>query len=179
MNEHFPTARDLMTQDYLVVKPSLGLLDAIVTLEKHPEDTAFVVDEQERFVGLLTEKECLHRVAARAYDEAIAETVGDVMGQSPVSFGPTADPYAIAQAFHSCPCGVLPIVEDGRVVGAVSQLNMLRAFLAVFRHRSTVQASVAQTAEDLKERPKAIERMQRVFAKLNRGQLATLLHRGK
>jgi signal-transduction protein with cAMP-binding, CBS, and nucleotidyltransferase domain len=177
MNELIPTARELMTKEYLAVRPSLGLLEAVSVLERDPEDTAFVVDEHETFLGVLTEKECLRTLAARAYDEAIAETVEDVMCPMPAAIAPTTDAYTLAQAFLSQSCGTLPVLENGRVVGAVSQITMLRTFLAVFRHRTAELGTIEQTADDLKERPTAIEQMQRVFANLNRDQLATLMHR--
>jgi DeoR family transcriptional regulator, catabolite repression regulator len=177
MDEFLPTARDLMTQEYLVVAPSLGLVEAIERLAHDPEDTAFVIDAEERFLGLLTEKECLHVLSARAYDEAIAETVKDVMCTTPAALGPSTDVYAIAQGFMACSCAVLPVIEDGRVLGAVSQLSMLRAFVEVFRHRAQAHGAVEQTAEDLKDRPESKERMQRVFGNLDREQLASLMRR--
>ena len=175
MNELIPTARELMTTDYLAVRPSLGLLDAVARLEGGLEDTAFVVDERERVLGVLTEKECLRALAARAYDEAIAETVQDVMCEAPASLDPTTDVYAIAQAFLSTPSGMLPVVENDRVVGAVSQLTLLRTFVAVFQHRVSELGAIEQTADDLKGRPEAKQPMQRMFANLDRDQLATLL----
>jgi DeoR family transcriptional regulator, catabolite repression regulator len=177
MDELLPTARDLMTQEYLVVPPSLGLVDAIERLAHDPEDTAFVLDGEERFLGVLTEKECLHVLSARAYDDAIADTVADVMCTSPAALSPATDVYAIAQGFLTCACAVLPVIENGRVIGAVSQLTMLRTFVGVFRHRAAAQGEVEQTAEDLKGRPESKERMQRVFSHLDRDQLASLMRR--
>lgn len=177
MNQAFPTARDLMSPEYLTVTPASPLIHAVARFEVHPDDTAFVVDGENRLVGLLSEKDCLHRLAAHAYDATTAETVEQVMTPDVAPLAPDADPYLIAQTFHTCACGVLPVIEDGRLVGAVSQRAVLRAFLAVLRGRAEEQSAVEQSAEDLKERPEAIERMQRVFAKLDREQLATLLHR--
>ena len=179
IDELLPTARDLMTQEYLAFRPSLGVLDAVSGLERHPEDTAFVLDEHDRLLGVLTEKECLRILGARAYDEAIAETVQDVMCATPSILAPSTDLYTITQAFLSCSCGMLPVVDGDRVLGGVSQLSMLRVFLAVFRHRAAALGSIERTADDLKGRPEAIEQMQRVFAKLDRNQIATLLHRSE
>ncbi len=99
MTEQIPTARELMTDEFLAVRPGLGLLDAVAVLEGTPEDTAFVIDEHDRLVGIITEKECLRILAARAYDEAIAETVRDVMSPPPSTITPSTDAYAVAQAF--------------------------------------------------------------------------------
>ncbi len=179
MNELFPTARELMTQDYLAVRPSLGLLEAFDQLEQHSEDTAFVLDEHDRFLGVITEKACLRTLSARAYDDAIAETVQDVMCPPPALLEPTTDAYTAAQAFLSCSCGLLPVIDSGVVIGGLSQLGLLRIFVAVFRHRATSLAGVEQTAGDLKDRPESKERMQRVASNLDRNQLASLFRRGR
>jgi CBS domain-containing protein len=177
MHELLPSASDLMTKEYLSVHPSLSLVEAVERLAHDPEDTAFVIDDLQRLVGLLTEKECLHVLAARVYDEAVVDTVEDVMCRIPTVLTPKTDVYAIAQAFHGCSCAVLPVIEDSRVLGAVSQVAMLRALLAVIRHRSATHGTAEQTAEDMKQRPGSIERMQRVFGSLDRDQLSSLLRR--
>jgi CBS domain-containing protein len=174
MSEQIPTARELLTDEFLAVRPGLGLLDAVAVLENAPEDTAFVLDEHDQLLGIITEKECLRALAARAYDEGIAETVQDVMGKPPATITPSTDAYAIAQAFLSCSCGMLPVMDGGRVAGAISQLSMLRAFLTVFRRRSVERGEIEQTAEDLRGRPESKERMQRVASNLDRDQLASL-----
>ena len=177
VHELFPIARDLMTQGYLAMRPSLPLLDAVARLEHHPEDTAFVLDEHDRFLGVLTEKECLRILGARAYDDAIADTVKDVLCATPRFLAPTTDAYAIAQAFLSCSCGMLPVVENDRVIGGVSQLAMLRVFLTIFRQRAAALGSIEQRSADLKGRPDSIEQLQRVSANLDREQLTSLLRR--
>lgn len=177
MTQQIPTARDLMTREFLAVRPGLGLLDAVAVLEDAPEDTAFVLDEHDRLLGIITEKECLRALAARAYDEAIAESVQDVMCAPPASIVPSTDAYAVAQAFLSCSCGMLPVMDGARVAGAVSQLTMLKMFLTVFRKRTADRGEIEQTAEDFKGRPESMERMQRVAGNLDRHQLASLFSR--
>ncbi|CAN5779043.1 hypothetical protein BH24ACI4_BH24ACI4_09780 [soil metagenome] len=178
MDVMLPTAGELLTQDYLTVSPSLPLLDAVGQLERHAEDTAFVVDESGAFKGVLTEKDCLRALAARAYDGGVAETVQDVMTPPKSAVGSATDAYAVAQAFLECSCGMLPVVDEGRVAGAVSQITMLRTFLGVFGHQAKELGTIEQTADDMKGRPETKEQMQRVSANLDRDQLATLSRRG-
>jgi signal-transduction protein with cAMP-binding, CBS, and nucleotidyltransferase domain len=174
MDELLPTVRDLITQDYLAIPRTADLLEAVRAIERHVEDTAFVLDDDHRLVGILSEKDCLRTLAARAYDAAAAESVQDVMCAAPAVLTPGTDAYAAAQAFLSCSCGMLPVLEDGRVVGAISQLAMLRAFIQIFQHRTQSLGEAEQTADDLSGRPEAKEQMQRVAANLDRDQLATL-----
>lgn len=174
VDELLPSARELMTQDYLVMRPSLGLIEAVGLLEEHPEDTAFVIDDHDRFLGVLTEKECLRALSARAYDTAIAETVQDVMCEAPSLLAPETDAYAAVQAMLSCSCGMLPVMDHGKIIGAVSQIELLRALLRIFRHRTESLGEAEQTAADLRGRPESKEQMQRVASNLDRDQLASL-----
>ena len=174
MGELLLTARDVMTRDYLAVRPSLPLLDAVGRLKQHTEDTAFVLDEHDRFLGLLTEKESLRTLAARAYDAFVADTVADALCPAPALLSPSTDAYAITQAFLRCTCGMLPVIAQGRIVGGVTQVAMLRLFLDVFRRRASAQQGIEQAAGDMKGRPASIEQMQRTAARLDRDQLASL-----
>jgi CBS domain-containing protein len=179
MVEQLPTAGDLLTREYLVLAPALPILDAIHRLERDRAHTAFVFDEHDALVGLLTDKDCVRVLGARAYDEAVAETVGDVMTPAPDSVTPATDVYTIAQVFGTTPAGMLPVVDHGRVVGGVSQRALLRAMLELYRHRSEAWANVERACADLKDPPTSIERMQRVFADWNPEQLASLLRRNR
>jgi len=177
MDELLPTVRDVMTDRYVALRPSASLLEAVSALEGHAEDTALVVDEQQQLLGLLGEKDCLRVLSARAYDGVTAETVQDVMSPAAVVLSPDTDAYAAAQAFLASPYGMLPVIEDGRLTGAVSQLGLLRTFIGVLQHRSTALHEVEQTAEDLRDRPEAKEPMQRVASNLNPDQIATVFRR--
>jgi len=169
------TARDVMTQDYLAVRPSLPLLDAVGRLKQHTEDTAFVLDEHDCLLGVLTEKQSLRTLAARAYDPFIADTVADALSPAPAVLSPSTDAYAITQAFLGCSCGMLPVLDHGRIVGGVTQVAMLRLFIELFRRRGAAQQGIEQNAGDMKGRPSSMEQMQRVAGKLDREQLASLL----
>lgn len=174
MGDLLLTARDVMTQGYLAVRPSLPLLDAVGRLKQHSEDTAFVLDEHDHLLGVLTEKESLRTLAARAYDAFIADTVADALCPAPAVLSPSTDAYAITQAFLGCSCGMLPVLDHGRLVGGVTQIAMLRLFLDVFRRRTSAQQGIEQAAGDMKGRPASMEQMQRVAGKLDRQQLASL-----
>lgn len=179
MDELLPTARDLMTSTYLAVRPSVSLLKAVSRLERYNEDAAFVIDERGRLIGMLTEKHCLRTLAARAYDESGAATVADIMVPAPPPVTAAADAYTMAQTFWACPFGVLPVVAGERMIGAVTQLAVLRALLAILSHRSRILGIVEQTVDDLACHPESIERLQRLYARLDRRQLLELFRKGR
>ena len=179
LEEPVPTARELLTQEFLALPPTLPLVEAVDQLQRNRWHTAFVVDDQGRLVGLLSDKDCLRAVAARVYDESAAEVVADVMLDHPPCVSPGTDVYTLAQFFLTIPAGLLPVLDGERLIGGVSQLAALRALLGVLRHRTTLQEEGEQVRQDLTDRPTSIERMQRVFADWTPEQIASVLKRSR
>jgi CBS domain-containing protein len=180
IEEPIPVAREMMTREFLAVLPTLPLVEAVVALERDRAHTAFVVDEEEQLLGLLTDKDCLRALGARCYDEAGPHTVGEVMVACPASeITVRTDAYALTQAFLQTPAGMLPVVEGGKLVGGVSQLAVARALLGVLRQRAELFANGERVRHDIEDRPTSIERMQKVFADWTPDQIASLLRRNK
>lgn len=179
IDEPIPTAADLLSRDYLALSPSLPLAQAVERLDKDHCHTAFVLDEHDQLLGVLTAKDCLRALGARAYDEAGADTVEAVMHTDAPRVGPDADLFAVAQTFESTPAAMLPVIQDNRLLGGVSQLRTLRALLAVLRYRAELEAGGEQVRHDLEDRPTSIERMQKVFADWTPEQIASMLGRSR
>jgi CBS domain-containing protein len=180
IEEPVPVARDLMTREFLAVLPTLPLAEAVLALERNRAHTAFVVDEEERLLGLLTDKDCLRALGALCYDEAGPQTVGEVMVECPPKeITVRTDVYVLTQAFLQTPAGMLPVRDAGTLVGGVSQSAVARALLEVLRQRAQVISNGEQVRQDIEGRPASIERMQKVFADWSPDQIATLLRRNK
>lgn len=178
-HEPIPTAADLLSRDFLALNPSVRLTDAVEHLHRDRAHTAFVVDHQQHLVGLLCEKDCLRAVAARAYDEAVSETVQDVMQPAPPAVERSSDVYALAQTFLATSAAMLPVVHEGKLVGGVSQAAALRALLRVLRDRARLRSDGEAVRVDLEQRPASIERMQKVFADWRPDQIASLLKQNR
>ena len=89
---------------------------------------AVVVAEGDRPVGILTERDLI-RVAAEGVDAASA-TVGDWMTPDPDTVGPEEP---VSKAFHALSergYRHFPVVEDGRLVGVVTRVDVLGALAA-------------------------------------------------
>jgi CBS domain-containing protein len=82
---------------------------------------------------MLTEYDCLRLLThgdARA--EAPAGKVRDFMNSDVQSIPPTIDIYYCAGLFMNVPFRRFPVVENGRLVGAITRFDLLRAIRRAF-----------------------------------------------
>jgi acetoin utilization protein AcuB len=98
-----------------------------------------VVDHGGRLVGIVTDRDLRHVVfdpALLARVDDLAEvlrtlTVGDVMTHGVITVRPSAQVREAAHLMHENKFGALPVVEGGRVVGIITETDVLAAFTKV------------------------------------------------
>ena len=122
-----PTVQDVMDTKVPTLSPSTPVLDAIDFLLKNRVTGAPVVDADGTLLGILTEKDCLQLVARSAEPENVRDLVGDLMTTELVTIPPTMDIYYTAGLFLKKSFRRFPVVGEGRLVGAVTRFDILRA----------------------------------------------------
>lgn len=122
-----PTVQEFMDTKVPTLSPSTPVLDAIDFLLKNRVTGAPVVDDDGALLGILTEKDCLRLVARSAEPENVSDLVRDLMTTELVTIPPTMDIYYAAGLFLKESFRRFPVVEDGRLVGAVTRFDILRA----------------------------------------------------
>ncbi|MBT7597720.1 MAG: CBS domain-containing protein [Gemmatimonadetes bacterium] len=122
-----PTVQDVMDTKVPTLSPSTPVLDAIDFLLKNRVTGAPVVDADGTLLGILTEKDCLQLVARSAEPENVRDLGGDLMTTELVTIPPTMDIYYTAGLFLKKSFRRFPVVEEGRLVGAVTRFDILRA----------------------------------------------------
>ena len=128
--EPLPAVREYMDTTVPTLSPTTLVLDAVDYLLEHGVTGAPVVDEDGKVVGILTEKDCL-KVVARAPDpDNVQEHVADFMTKEVKSIPPDMDVYFAAGLFLKESFRRFPVVENGRLVGAITRYDMLRAIRA-------------------------------------------------
>lgn len=124
---NLPIVRDYMDTVVQTLRPGIEILDAVdFLLEKHVTG-APVVDDEYRVVGILTEKDCLNLLAAGSDADIPRGTVADFMTREVQTVPPGMNVYFCAGLFMNTTVRRFPIVEHGKLVGAITRFDILRA----------------------------------------------------
>ena len=125
-----PTVRQHMDTAVPTVAPELSVLDAVDFLLEKGVTGAPVVDDEGRLVGIITEKDCL-RVVAHAPDPTrISDRVEHFMTREVETISPDIDVYYAAGLFLNVNFRRFPVVEDGKLIGAITRYDILRVIRA-------------------------------------------------
>ncbi len=111
------TVHDLMSTPPLVCGTDVSLADA-AELMRDAESGSIIVVEDDKAIGILTERDLLRAAAARL--DPGAERVGLWMTANPDTLGPEEEAGAAWASLSHHHYRHLPVVDDGRLVGVVS-----------------------------------------------------------
>ncbi len=147
--------RDIMDTSPATVAPDASVEDVLAALREQQLPGLPVVDEEGRCVGIVTEAdlvlpddegdlhlphyvnlfggtvflESLHRYEDRLR-KAFAASAADMMTRDPDTVGPDTSVREAARLIHETGHNRLPVVEEGRLVGVVTRLDVLGALAA-------------------------------------------------
>jgi CBS domain-containing protein len=147
--------RDIMDPDPATVHPDTPVEDVVRALREHELPGLPVVDAEGRCVGMVTEAdlvlpddegdlhiphyinlfggtvflEPLSRFENRLR-KAFASTAEDMMTRDPETVDPDTSVREAARIIHESGHNRLPVVEDGRLVGVVTRVDVLGALAA-------------------------------------------------
>ena len=125
-----PVVRDYMDRHVATLRPDTDILDAIGFLLEKRITGAPVVEKTGRLVGMLTERDCLRLVAAGVEGNLPRGSVATFMTPNPETIPPDMDIYFAAGLFLKRNFRRFPVVEDGRLVGAITRFDILRVIRA-------------------------------------------------
>ena len=114
--------RDAMTEDPRSIGASASVVDA-ARLMRAEHIGSLPVIEDERLVGMITDRDITTRVVA---ESAAPETtsVGDVYSRDLISVEPDHDLEEALELMARHQVRRLPVVENGRLVGVVAQADI-------------------------------------------------------
>ena len=134
-----PTVREFMDRHVQTIAPDMDIMDAVDFLLEKRVTGAPVADQSGKLVGILTEFDCLRLLThGDKRGHAPRGKVKDYMSAKVQSIPPTMDIYYCAGLFMNVAFRRFPVVEDGRLVGAITRFDLLRA---VHRHLAPLPAS--------------------------------------
>lgn len=117
-----PTVGEIMSRDMLAVGPATTLRDAAARMHERRVGAVVVLDDNDRLVGIVTERDVLRAVAT----DGVERPVSEVMTPSPETV--ESDESASQAAVLMIHGGFrhLPVVEAGAVTGMISIRDLVR-----------------------------------------------------
>lgn len=129
----FPVVRDYMDKVVPTLKPDVDIMEAVDFLLRNKVTGAPVVNEAGEIVGMVTEKDCLRLLSTGVDHEFPKGTVKDFMSTKVAYVTPAMNVYFVAGMFLQANYRRFPVVENGKIVGAITRFDILRAVQANLR----------------------------------------------
>ncbi|MBV8168519.1 MAG: CBS domain-containing protein [Alphaproteobacteria bacterium] len=104
----------------LIFAPTSTVEQACLSMLERPCGAVLVADEARQLLGIFTGRDAVGRVLAMRRD-ASKTKLADVMTRDPTTLQPGSTAIEALRLMQDCGIRHLPIVEDGKVTGIVSQ----------------------------------------------------------
>ncbi|MDP2654246.1 MAG: CBS domain-containing protein [Candidatus Omnitrophota bacterium] len=119
--------KSIMKTDVITVKPQTPILEAIKLLTGNQISGMPVVTDDNRVVGILTEKDVLRILTKEKI--TYEDTVSLYMSRNVTVFNENDPVLTVSQFFERNPIRRVPIVRDGILVGIVSRRDIIAVIL--------------------------------------------------
>jgi CBS domain-containing protein len=142
-------AREIMTRDVVTVTTGTTLQELAETFVKTGHSSVPVLDEDGKLAGIISETDLIEQhkplhiptVIAlfdwvfylesqknfkREVDRITATTVGQLCRMDPIICAPDDDVRTLAGLMSTHKVHLLPVVEDGQMLGVVARLDLIR-----------------------------------------------------
>lgn len=130
--------QDWMTRKVITVTPHDSISD-VVRLMKEKRIKHLPVVKDEKLKGIISDRDIKEFSPSKATSLDMYElhyllaktTVKQVMKTKVISVAPAIPVEAAAMIMHDAGIGCLPVVEDGRVVGIISDMDIYRVIVGI------------------------------------------------
>lgn len=133
MNRRESEVRNWMTAPALVVMQETSLLEAYNFMTEHDIRRVPVVDRRHTLVGILTLSDVQRTVPLFFQGSDLStdlllndQRVNQVMTTDPITIAPDATVQDAAELMLEYQVSGLPVIEDGRVVGIITESDIFR-----------------------------------------------------
>lgn len=120
---------DLMNRRPLTIAPDIGVIVAMRQLLQKQVSAAAVVDASGTLVGVISEADCLKGTLMGGYFEEVGELVAERMTKEVCTVAPDTNLVDAAELMLRNKRRVLPVVDNGRVVGALSRSAVIATII--------------------------------------------------
>lgn len=133
MNRRASEVRQWMTAPALTVTPQTSMLEAYNYMTEHDIRRVPVVDRRNSLVGILTMSDVLRTVPLFFQNTDLAtdlllndQHVSQIMTTDPLTIAPDDTVQDAAELMLEYQISGLPVIEDGRVVGIITESDIFR-----------------------------------------------------
>ena len=109
----------------VTMRVAQSVRDAVHLLAKHSLGAVVVVDEEDRPIGIVTERHIVRRLADD--ERVLTRAVGEIMARDPVTAIPQDELTAVLRVMTERRIRHVPIIDRNELVGIVSLGDVLRA----------------------------------------------------
>jgi len=120
---------DYMTKELITFKPNQSVEEVINTLIKHRISGGPVVNDKNELIGIISEGDCIKQISESRYYNMPMEqgTIEKHMATNVETIDGNLDVFDAANKFLNSKRRRFPIVHDGKLVGQISQKDILKA----------------------------------------------------
>lgn len=128
MVQKFPIVKEYMTSPVLTLKNNSTIYEAMDFLISKRISGAPVVDKNGNLVGIISEKDCLRLMSLGVENRlpSIEESVENFMTKNVITIDPKMDIFFAAGLFLKNVYRRLPVVSEGKIIGQISRVDILR-----------------------------------------------------
>lgn len=129
------TVSQYMTKNLISFRPDQSVREVMDQMIKHKISGGPVVDQHGALIGVISEGDCLKQVVRAKYHNLPQdkELVADHMMTKVVTIEPDKDIFDAAQQFLSKKIRRFPVLDNGRLVGQISQRDVMNAVMKLSR----------------------------------------------
>ncbi|MFV8225177.1 CBS domain-containing protein [Christiangramia aquimixticola] len=123
--------RDYMAQNLVTFREHENVMDVMEKLIKHSISGGCVVNERNELLGIISEGDCMKQISdSRYYNMPMNDlTVGKRMNTTVETIDGNMNVLDAAKKFIELKFRRFPIVDEGKLVGQISQKDVLKAAL--------------------------------------------------
>jgi acetoin utilization protein AcuB len=132
-----------MSKPVITIGPSVPIQEALQMMREKSIRRMPVVDDRKRIVGLVSEKDLLDASPSDATSLSVWElnyllskiTIKDIMTREVITISEDTPLEEAARIMADNKIGSLPVVEDGTVIGIVTETDLFKIFLELLGAR--------------------------------------------
>jgi len=125
------TVADYMAKRIVTLTKDTNVIDAIKKLLDHKITCAPVIDSKGQLIGMFSEKDGMKVFLESVYNQGMSGKVGEYMTIETINIDAQTSIVDLAEKFQKSSVRSFPVFQEGDLVGVISRVDVLRAFVTI------------------------------------------------